>query len=151
VGRVPAVVMVLAFAPGAAPAGGPWRAAPEYVPLFAPAGTRREAYTAYVSPRGLDELLRQLRDAPGLLRSPGAWQPQPLLPADAFGQTGRYDRWKLAQLYGSRRAMVARGPAATEGGAEAWTLVSPYPDPTLQRLEPGTLLLVLSWGRHPTS
>ena len=71
--------------------------------------------------------------------------PQALLPSDAFGQTGSYDRWKVAKLYGAERAMVARGPRALSGDnpSEAWTLISPYPDKQVERLESGTLLIVL--------
>jgi hypothetical protein len=50
----------------------------------------------------------------------------------------------VARLYGAERARVSRG-ARTENGraVESWTLISPYPDPTLQKLERGTLLVVL--------
>jgi len=66
-----------------------------------------------------------------------------LLPADAFGRSGDYDRSKLARLYGARRASVARGPRLENGRVvESWTLVSPYPSVALERLEPGTLLIV---------
>lgn len=152
-GRVRAVIVVLALtlAHGtAAPAlpAGSWRPAPEYLPLVAPAGARGAFYAAFVSPQPLAEVLRQLEREPLVLRPPGAWLPQPQPPGDAFGQTGRYDRWKLPRLYGSRRAVVARGPATSATGApEAWTLISPHPDPALQRLEPGTLLIVLSLDR----
>jgi hypothetical protein len=142
-----AILLVAAAAAagaGAAPSGLEWRDAPEYLPLFAPSGPRATAYEAFVSPRTLDAALESLEAEPGLLAPPGAWQPKPLLPFDAFGQTGRYDRWKMARLYGSRRAQVARGPRGAEGRVtESWTLISPYPDPSLTRLEPGTLLIVL--------
>ena len=129
----------------AAPSGPDWRDAPEYLPLFAPGGSRGGAYRVFVSPRDLDAVLASLDAEPGLLAPPGAWQPKPLVPFDAFGQTGRYDRWKMARLYGSRRAQVARGPRETDGRVtESWTLISPYPDPSLTRLEPGTLLIVLT-------
>jgi hypothetical protein len=115
---------------------GAWREAPEYLPLFAAAGERQAAYRAYVSPRGLDEALREL----GV-----TWPAREQLPRDAFGETGRYDRLKLVRLYGATRARVARGPRSADGRVtEAWTLVSPYPDPALGRLEAGTLLIVLS-------
>jgi hypothetical protein len=117
---------------------------PEYVRLFAPVRAHAAAYRAYVSPLDLPAVLKLLAGEPSLLHPPGAWTPLALLPSDAFGQTGSYDRWKMAKLYGSRRAMVARGPRS-EGvrPTEAWTLVSPYPDASLERLEPGTLLIVL--------
>jgi hypothetical protein len=119
-----------------------WRAAPEYLDLFAPR-LNRDAYRAYVSALGFDETLRAVAGDPAALRPPGAWEPESVIPFDAFGRTGSYNRWKLAGLYGSRRARVARGPRIDDGHAESWMLVSPYPDPALQRLEPGTLILVL--------
>ena len=142
------MLIVLLLASGAvAPASqgdAAWRAAPQYLALFAPAGPRRDAYETFVSPLDLDATLERLRNEPGVLTPPGAWNAQPELPSDAFGQTGRYDRWKLAELYGARRARVARGPRGDGTRVTAvWTLVSPYPDPTLTRLEPGTLLIVL--------
>jgi hypothetical protein len=89
-------------------------------------------------------VLRRLDSEGAVLAPPGAWQPKSVLPFDAFGQMGRYDRWTLARLYGARRARVARGPRGSEGQVtESWTLISPYPDPALSRLEPGTLLIVL--------
>ncbi len=123
---------------------GTWRIAPEYVRLFAPRRAHAAAYDAYVSPLDLDAVMRQLAPDPALLHPPGAWTPAALLPSDAFGQTGGYDRWRVERLYGARRAMVARGPRGEDGHpTQAWTLISPYPDPTLEHLEPGTLLIVL--------
>jgi hypothetical protein len=121
-----------------------WQEAPEFLPLFAPAGARAAAYRAYVSRADLGTVLRAVASEPTLLRPPGAWQPQPRLPADAFGQTGRYERWRLTRLYGAERPRVARGARLENDGAiEAWTLISPYPDPGLRRLQRGTLLIVL--------
>ena len=144
--RLIALAILLA-AGGVASAGqasGVWQAAPEYLPLFAPAGRRSDAYRAFVSSLDLDAALDRLRLESGLLAPAGAWEPKAQLPFDAFGQTGRYDRWKLARVYGARRPRVARGPRAVDGRvSEIWTLVSPYPDPSLTRLEAGTLLLVL--------
>jgi hypothetical protein len=123
--------------------GKPWREAPEYVRLFAPAA-HRDDYRAYVSPLGLDETLKTLLADPAIQRPPGAWEPQPMIAFDAFGRSGGYNRWKLAGLYGSRRARVARGPRVDHGQSESWMLVAPYPDPALQHLEPGTLIIVLT-------
>jgi hypothetical protein len=136
-GLLLALAVAAPVAAGRAPGPpGAWREAPEYLPLFAAAGGRRAAYRAYVSPLGLDQALREL----GV-----AWPAREQLPRDAFGETGQYDRWKLVRLYGATRARVARGPRADGGRVtEAWTLVSPYPDPALGRLEAGTLLIVLS-------
>lgn len=121
-----------------------WREAPEYVTLFAPAA-HADAYRAYVSPLAPDALVRTLDGDPALLRTPGAWEPRDETALDAFGRSGRYDRWTLARLYGARRVRAARGPRTVDGRvAESWLLVSPYPDPALQRLQPGTLILVLA-------
>lgn len=126
------------------PPAGQWQDAPAYVPLFAPAGTRAAAYHSYVSRLGMDAVLAQLARDPSFLHPPGSWSTSAQLPSDAFGQTGRYDRSKLARLYGSKRALVARGPRGSGSRpTEAWTLVSPYPSPDLARLEPGTLLIVV--------
>jgi hypothetical protein len=121
----------------------PWREAPDYVRLFAPLA-HRDNYRAYVSPLGFDETLKALLADPAVQGPPGAWEPRLMIPFDAFGRTGSYNRWKLAGLYGSRRARVARGPRVDRGQSESWMLVAPYPDPALQRLEPGTLIIVLT-------
>jgi hypothetical protein len=122
----------------------------EYRALFAPAGARGHAYDFYVATANLESVLRTLTTDPSVLHPPGAWQPAALLPADAFGETGAYDRAKLIRLYGATRAMVARGPRADSSTAlaanrptESWTLISPYPSLDLTRLEPGTLVIVL--------
>ena len=119
-----------------------WREAPQYVELFAPR-ERRAAYRAYVSPVGVEATLADLLADPGVLQPPGAWTPQSMIPYDAFGLSGSYNRWKVAGLYRSRRAQVAHGPRVDQGQLESWTLVAPYPDQALERLEPGTLILVL--------
>jgi hypothetical protein len=119
-----------------------WRDAPEYVRLFVPP-TQRAAYRAFVTPLGLEATLGQLTADPAILRPPGAWTPQAMIPYDAFGLSGSYNRWKVAGLYRSRRAQVARGPRVDQGQTESWTLISPYPDEALQRLESGTLIIVL--------
>lgn len=136
------------LASGQAPPAGAWQESPGYLRLFAPTGARAAAYRIYVSTLDMEMLLRRLATDPSLLRPPGAWSPAALLPSDAFGQTGGYDRSKLARLYGSKRAMVARGPRERDGRAtEAWTLVSPYPSRDMDHLEPGTMLIVLDLGQ----
>ena len=124
--------------------GGDWHDAPEYLRLFAPTGARAAAYRVYVSTLNMETLLRRVATDPAVLHPPGAWSPAALLASDAFGQTGGYDRSKLARLYGSKRPMVARGPRGRDGQpTEAWTLVSPYPSRDMDHLEPGTMLVVL--------
>jgi hypothetical protein len=123
---------------------GAWQEAAGYLRLFAPFGPRAGAYRIFVTTLPIDSLLGRLANDPSLLRPPGAWLPAPVVPSDAFGQTGSYDRSRLARLYGARRPVVARGPRGAAGRpAEAWTLVSPYPNRELTRLESGTMLIVV--------
>ena len=62
-------------------------------------------------------------------------------PLEAFGSAGRYDRAALARLYRATRPRVARGWRRQGDRFESITLVSPYPDATLTRLNPGTLII----------
>jgi hypothetical protein len=103
--------------------------------LFTPPRVPDGTYRTYVSPRPIDAVLAGME---------AGIDARPLVAFEAFGQSGGYDRWKLARLYGAKRAYVARLPRIENGRVvEAWTLISPYPGPTLERLEPGTLLIVL--------
>ena len=130
------------------PPSAAWQDAAGYLRLFAPFGTRASAYRIFVTTLPIDALLGRLAQDSSLLRPPGAWVPAPVLPADAFGQTGRYDRSRLARLYGASRPVVARGPRGNAGRpTEAWTLVSPYPSRDLTRLESGTMLIVVDLER----
>jgi hypothetical protein len=142
----PLVVICLLLS-GMAPAaqvGAHWREAPQYLPLLAPVGSRRTAYSVYVSPFDLETNLRQLDRDAALLRVPGAWQARPASPWDAFGRAGGYDRSALARVYGARQPRVARGARMQDGRVvESWTLIEPYPDTTLRQLETGTILIVL--------
>lgn len=138
------VGMLLSGMAAAAQIGDPWRAAPEYLPLLAPAGARGMAYRVYISPLDLETALRRLNADPSFVRAPGAWEPRPMLALDAFGLAGRYDRSGMARVYGARQPQVARGARAEDGRAvESWTLISPYPDTALRQLSEGTLLVVL--------
>src|SRR5688572_30324633 len=145
--RVRPLIVACLLLSGLAPAaqvGAPWRESPGYLSLLAPAGGRDTAYRIYVSPLDLDAALRSLDADATLVRAPGAWQPRPMLPADAFGRAGRYDRAAMARVYGAQQPHVARGARVESGRVvESWTLIAPYPDLALQRLEPGTLLVVL--------
>ena len=131
---------------GAQPAAGPgagWRAAPGHVALFTPP-RYRAAYQAFVSSEPLDRALADVLSRVPALRAPGSWEPRRTAVTDAFGVGGPYDRWQLVRLYGARTPQVARGAVVKDDGTvEAWTLISPYPDAEIRRLEPGTLLLVL--------
>jgi hypothetical protein len=66
-----------------------------------------------------------------------------LEPFDAFGAAGSFNRAALALLYGGKRVRVARGWTEYPDRFESVTLLSPYPDATLTRLLPGTM--VIKW------
>jgi hypothetical protein len=69
-------------------------------------------------------------------------------PLDAFGEAGTYPRTTVARLYAGTRADIVRAPIESDGRTvAAVTLISPYPDPTLSRLEPGTMVIVLYLNR----
>jgi hypothetical protein len=60
---------------------------------------------------------------------------------DAFGAAGSYRRTALAQLYLGRRVAVVRGWRDTPTRFESVTQLSPYPNSSLSRLEPGTMII----------
>jgi hypothetical protein len=123
---------------------GAWTRAPEeYVTLFAPS-RHRASYAAYISERPLNAILAEITATSRAVQTPGAWEARPVAPPDVFGNSGQYDIWRLIRLFGGRQPLVARG-AMVEAGmvVESWTLLSPYPDPELRSLRPGTLLLIL--------
>jgi hypothetical protein len=68
--------------------------------------------------------------------------PSELLEAvDAFGSAGPYDRAALARLFAGKRVRVTRGWIEYSDRFESVTLLSPYPDATLRRLLPGTMII----------
>jgi hypothetical protein len=122
------LALALALLPG-------WTENPEFRRLFTPRAVPDGTYQTFVTPRSIDDVLADVE---------AGVDARAVVALEAFGQSGDYNRWIVARLYGARRARVARFPRMENGEVvEAWTLISPYPDPTLQRLEPGTLLIVL--------
>jgi hypothetical protein len=139
----PAAINDVVAVEDAAPPPGDWQEAPSYVDLVA-SRTRRDEYSAFVTARPFDDVLRDLAGDRSLLRPPGAWTPEVLGTRDAFGENGETNAWTVARLYGGTAVRVARGPRSDgRGVVESWTLVSPYPDRTLRYLEHGTLLLIV--------
>jgi hypothetical protein len=121
-----------------------------YVPLFTPRVAPAGTYRTFTTSRPLDKVLAALASDASLPAHDGSFESHLENAADAFGLSGGYNRWKLALLYGARRVAVARGPRLADGRVvEAWTLVSPYPDQRLERLNPGTLLIVLDLRSLP--
>jgi hypothetical protein len=66
---------------------------------------------------------------------------EPLEALDAFGTAGTYDRAALARLYRGTRVRVARRWQQRDNQFVSETLLSPYPDPTLTKLNPGTMVI----------
>jgi hypothetical protein len=62
---------------------------------------------------------------------------------DAFGSGGTYNRFALASLYRGTRVRVAHGWRQTGDRFDSVTALSPYPDATLTRLNPGTMTITM--------
>jgi hypothetical protein len=68
---------------------------------------------------------------------------------DAFGAAGPYNRAALARLYGGTRVRVVRRWQQRGNQFTSETLLSPYPDATLTRLNPGTMVIRFTLDREP--
>jgi hypothetical protein len=106
--------------------------------LFTPERPRVGHYDVAVADEPLE---RAIPD--GLRHGPAEW----LEPLDAFGAAGRYNRSKLVRLYGGRRVETLRGWRMDGDRLESVTLLSPYPDASLTKLEPGTMIITLTIQR----
>lgn len=109
-----------------------------FTPLSVPPGT----YRVTTTPRAIGDLAAALKAGDGAAAT-GRWAVEWLESHDAFGQAGVYDRFALAQLFGGTRAAVIRGARVEEGRRVAYTLISPYPDPSFTRLDAGTMVIRL--------
>ncbi len=109
---------------------------PSLAALFAPAHPQAGRYEICGESASIDALVAAGR-AEGLHYG----NVEPSDPLDALGAAGDYDRSKVARLYGGSRPTVARGWRQDGSHFESITLVSPYPDASLTRLVPGTLVI----------
>ena len=108
---------------------------PALTALFTPARPISGHYEVCTSDEPLDRVASDTAGAP-------RFSPSEMIdPLDAFGAAGSYSRSALAQLYAGRRVRVAQGWVDRGGQFESVTLLSPYPDPTLTRLLPGTMIV----------
>jgi hypothetical protein len=107
---------------------------PALTALFTPLRPERGRYEVCTT----TDLLVDVAAAPG-----GAhFAPSELVDApDAFGAAGPYNRAALARLYGGTRVRIARGWAQYPDRFESVTLLSPYPNASLSRLLPGTMII----------
>jgi hypothetical protein len=137
-----------ATTPGLLVSGTP---APSLARIFTPRQAPEGAYAVTALTEGIDDALRLVKEAlaPNAKAGEpaGSWQVQQLDPLEAFGTAGTYDRSKVARLYTGHRVSVVRGPVEqARRVVAAVTLVSPYPDAALSRLEKGTMVIVLRIG-----
>jgi hypothetical protein len=102
--------------------------------LFAPLHPQLGHYDLFTTSEPLPRAMDAEPEATG-------WSLESAAPLDAFGSAGDYDRAALARLFGGRLASVARGTIRQNGRFVALTLISPYPDPDMRRLNPGTLII----------
>lgn len=107
-----------------------------FTPIAAPSGE----YVVYRSDRSIDAIAAELK---ALDPSPaaGAWEPLRPEAHDAFGQEGPYDRSRLARLFRGKRVTLIRGSLMEGPLRVAYTLVSPYPAPSLETIVAGTMVI----------
>jgi hypothetical protein len=110
--------------------------------LFTPPRARRGTYCAIPTGMSIERMTADYasREPSG---TDTAWRVRLVSPLDAFGSAAPYDRPTVALLFGGQRIRLARGPISRDGRTVASiTLASPYPDASLTRLMPGTLMIV---------
>jgi hypothetical protein len=116
--------------------------------IFAPRHAPRDAYLVYVSEERIEDVAARIRRASEQPPPAGAWAIAPAELEEAFGSVPRWDRSRVARLYGGTFPRMARGPMVRDGRVVmSVTLVSPYPDAAYERLQPGTLVLVTNLQR----
>jgi hypothetical protein len=138
--RIPAVacavlLIVAADPPRAIPS-------PEHGPLFAPPA-RAARFRFARTPDSIDAVARYYRERfPS--SEPRSWTIERIAAADAFDGAALFDRSRLARLYRGRPPRVARGAVTRDGRVvEVVLLISPFPEPDLKRLNPGTLVMTV--------
>jgi hypothetical protein len=104
---------------------------PALTRLFTPPHPQRGRYEVCTSPDTIEQIVRA--------GGPHYGSIEPVQALDAFGGAAPYDKSALARLYGGRRPKVARGWQEDARTFESVTLISPYPDASLTRLEAGTM------------
>jgi hypothetical protein len=128
-------LILLAFAPAAQPlsSGSPLSCDAALAVVFTPRRPSLGRYEVCTTPTAIEEL----RGEAGFTYSGLEY----LEARDVFGSGGAYDRGKLARLYGGQRARVVRGWRAGGDEFESVTLVTPYPDASLDHLKTGTMVI----------
>ena len=114
---------------------------PALTALFTPLHSILGHYEVCTTADPLDRVAAPAPDSPQYAPS------EMLEPSEAFGAAGPYNRALLARLYAGKRVRVARGWIARADRFESVTLLSPYPDATLTRLQPGTMMITWTLPR----
>jgi hypothetical protein len=109
--------------------------------LLTPRSVLAGTYEVYCSERSIQTIAADLR-AEDHDPAPGAWKAEHQDTLDAFDGASRADRFRLAELYVGIHPLVARGSLVRDGRREGYTLISPYPDASMTRLRPGTMVIV---------
>jgi hypothetical protein len=109
--------------------------------LLTPRSVLAGTYEVYGSERSIQTIAADLR-AEDHDPAPGAWNAEHQDTLDAFDGASRAERFRLAELYVGIRPLVARGSLVRDGRHEGYTLISPYPDASMTRLRPGTMVIV---------
>ena len=123
------------------PAPAPTVCDPALAALFTPAHPTVGRYEVCTSNESIEVLAGSGR--PAAPDWPSFSAPEALESLEGFGASGPYHRPALARLFGGARVRVARGWIDRPDRFEAFTLLSPYPDPTLSRLQTGTMIVHL--------
>jgi hypothetical protein len=108
---------------------------PSLAALFTPPRPELGRYEVCTTPASIEQALAEGK--PGELRD----TIEPLEALEAFGTAGPYNRAALARLYGGTRVRVARRWQQRDDQFVSETLLSPYPDPSLTQLNPGTMVI----------
>jgi hypothetical protein len=109
-----------------------------FTPNHAPPGTYRVEVTSERI-----KALAAARRAADPHAPAAAWTIARQDPLQVFDSSAPADRARLARLYAGGRVQVTRGPITRDGRlVESLTLLSPYPDAALSRLDPGTMVIV---------
>ncbi len=142
------IVMVLALATSPFDESLFGRFDPSLTRVFTPLHAPSDAYRAYVADARIEDVAARLSRASEPPPPAGAWTIRPAELLEAFGSVPRWDRSRVARLYGGTFPRMARGPLVRQG--RVWgsvTLVSPFPDAVYQRLRSGTLVIVTDVSR----
>src|SRR5204862_4477392 len=104
--------------------------------LFTPPHPQRGQYEVCTTPEAIEQIVAEGGPGNGVDYA----EIEALLPAEALGAAGPYERSAVARLYGARRPNVARGWRQVGDRFESVTLVSPYPDASIKMHERRTMV-----------